>query len=123
MNEKRRVERLKKDNEVSITIISEVKKSPKEKIIYHISKDISVYGARININSFLPIDTILKRDVTLKYSHQTITVLGKVKWIKSLFGINSYEAGVEFVNTSNDTIRQLANYISRKPMSQELDSV
>jgi hypothetical protein len=73
-----------------------------------------VYGARINVNSFLPVDTLLKIDVILKHSHQTITVLGKVKWIKSLFGINSYEAGVEFVNTSSDTIQQLANYISRE---------
>jgi hypothetical protein len=114
MDERRRVERLKEDNEIIITIISGVKKDIKEKIIYHISKDISVYGARIQTNSFFPVDTFLKIDVTLKKPHQTITVLGKVKWIKSLFGINSYEAGVEFVNTHSDTIQQLTNYISWK---------
>ena len=114
MDERRRVERLKEDNDITITIISGIKKDPKEKIIYHISNDISVYGARIQTNSFFPVDTLLKIDVTLKNPHQTITALGKIKWIKSLFGINSYEAGVEFVNTSSDTIRQLANYISWK---------
>ena len=114
MDERRRVERLKEDNDITITIISGIKKDPKEKIIYHISNDISVNGARIQTNSFFPVDTLLKIDVTLKNPHQTITALGKIKWIKSLFGINSYEAGVEFVNTSSDTIRQLANYISWK---------
>ena len=114
MDERRRVERLKEDNDVTITIISGIKKDPKEKIIYHISNDISVYGARIQTNSFFPVDTLLKIDVTLKNPYQTITALGKIKWIKSLFGINSYEAGVEFVNTSSDTIQQLANYISPK---------
>jgi PilZ domain. len=114
MDEKRRAGRLKKDNEITITIISGVKKSPKEKIIYHISKDISVYGARINVNSFLPVDTLLKIDITLKNPHQMITAFGKVKWIKSLFADESYEAGLEFVHTSSDTIQQLADYISEK---------
>jgi hypothetical protein len=114
MDEKRRIERLNADKEITITIISGVKKDPKEKLIYHISKDISVYGTKIQTNNFFPIDTLLKIDVTLKNPHQTITAFGKVKWIKSLFGINSYEAGVEFVNTSGDTIQQLANYLLKK---------
>ena len=59
MDERRRVERLKEDNDITISIISGIKKDPKEKIIYHISNDISVNGARIQTNSFSPVDTLL----------------------------------------------------------------
>jgi hypothetical protein len=114
MDEKRRAKRLEEEDELTITIISEGKKLSKVKIIYHLSKDISMSGARIQANMFLPIDSLLKIDITLKNPHQMITAFGKVKWIKSLFADESYEAGLEFINTSSDTIQQLADYISKK---------
>jgi hypothetical protein len=45
---------------------------------------------------------------------QMITVIGKVKWIKIIYEDEAYEAGVEFVNTSNDAIKKLQDYISWK---------
>ena len=107
--------RLKEDvDEITVTLSPGEKKSAKEKIVYHISKDISVNGARIQVNSFFPVGTLIKIDVTLKNLHKTITALGKVKWIKSLFGHDSYELGLEFVYTSSDMIEQLVDYISSK---------
>jgi PilZ domain. len=114
MDEKRRAKRLAEKDELTITTISEGKKPSKVKIIYHLSKDISMSGARIQANMFLPIGSLLKIDITLKNPHQMITAFGKVKWIRSLFADESYEAGLEFVHTSSDTIQQLADYISEK---------
>jgi len=123
MYERRRAPRLAEKNEITITTLSRGEKSPEEKIIYNHSMDISVLGTRIKSNSFLPIDTLLKIDLTLKNPNQMmITAVGKVKWIKSLFADESYEAGIEFVHTPSNVTQQLANYISFKLNSKDLNS-
>ena len=74
----------------------------------------SVSGARINAHILLPVDTLIKIDITLKTVHQMITVMGKVKWIKIICNDESYEEGVEFVNTADEAIKKLKDYISWK---------
>jgi hypothetical protein len=113
MPERRRAPRLDEENEVTITVVSGCK-NPKEKIIYNRSKDVSVTGARVQANIFLPVDTLLMIEMTLKTVRQVVTVLGKVKWIKIVYGDESYEAGVEFVNTPAEAIKKLGDYVSWK---------
>ena len=48
-----------------------------------------------------------------------ITVMGKVKWIKIIYEDESYEAGLEFVNTPGEAIKKIENYISWKQKSNE----
>ena len=119
MYEKRRAPRLKQENEVTITVLSGRHNHPKEKVIHNLSKDISASGARIQAHLFLPIDTLLKIDITLKTVQQMITVMGKVKWIKIIYEDESYEAGVEFVNTTSEAIKKIEDYISWKQKSNE----
>jgi hypothetical protein len=114
MDEKRRERRLKDENEITIHIVPGGKKPLKEKFFYNYSKDISMSGARIQSHSFLPVDTHLMIEMKLKTLHQMITVLGKVKWIKNIFGEEFYEEGVEFVNTPDEAIKKLGDYISWK---------
>jgi len=114
MDERRRAQRLEEENEITITIVSGGEKPPKEKIIYNYSKDISVSGARIQAHIFLPVDSLLRIEMTLKTLRQMITVLGKVKWIKVVFEDESYEAGVELFNTPSEAINKLTEYISWK---------
>ena len=121
MDEKRRAQRLEEENEITITIVSGGKNPPKEKIIYNYSKDISVSGAKIQANIFLRIDSLLMIEMTLKTLRQMITVIGKVKWIKVVIEDESYEAGVEFVNTPGEAIHKLKNYISWKQKFKSLN--
>jgi PilZ domain. len=115
MDEKRMAIRLKDDNEITVTVVPSEKNDPKEKFFYSYSKDISVSGAKIQTHIFLPVDTPLMIDMTLRTLRQMITVIGKVKWTKVVFEDESYEAGVEFFNTPpNDGIKKLADYISWK---------
>jgi hypothetical protein len=114
MNEKRRANRLAEESEVTITVVAGGKKYPKEKVIYNSSKDISVSGAKIQSNIFLPIDTLLKIDFKLKNLQQMITAMGKVKWIKIICEDECYDAGVEFVNTPSEAIQKISDYISWK---------
>ena len=113
MDERRRAPRLKGANEIIITVISNRKNLPKEKIPYNYSKDISVSGAKIQTNILLPVDTLLKIDFKLKTLEQQITALGKVKWLKVLIEDKSYEAGVEFVDTPGEAIKKIEFYISQ----------
>jgi PilZ domain. len=112
--ERRRASRLQEDNDVTITIISEEIHLPKERTFYNLSKDISVSGIRIQTSIYLPINTHLEIKITLKDPPQIITAFAKVVWIQGLSEFNFYEAGLEFVNTSNEMIQQLEHYISSK---------
>jgi hypothetical protein len=125
MEERRKEERLKEENEVTINISSEDtlipveewsnlqepnkkdENSSKEKIPYNSSKNISMSGAKIQGNILLPVDTIIKIDITLNNLQQKITTIGKVKWNKVIIEDKSFEAGVEFVNTPDEAIQKL----------------
>ena len=123
MYEKRKAPRLKQENEVTITVLSGRHNLPKEKVIHNLSKDISASGARIQAHLFLPIDTLLKIDITLKTVQQMITVMGKVKWIKIIYDDESYGEGLEFVNTPDEAIKKLKDYISWKLKNTNLNPV
>jgi hypothetical protein len=114
MEEKRRAPRLKEDNEITITVVSSGEGNAQDKVIRNRSRDISVSGARIQANLFLPVDTLLMIEMTLSTVRQMVTVIGKVKWIKIIYEDEAYGVGVEFVNTPNDAIRKLKDYISWK---------
>jgi c-di-GMP-binding flagellar brake protein YcgR len=118
MEEKRIAPRLEEENEVTISVISSRKNSPKEKIIYNETTDISASGAKIRTNILLPIDTLLNIDLTLKNLQQKINAIGKVKWIKIIIDDESYEAGVEFVNAPIYAIQRLEDYIFWKQKKQ-----
>jgi c-di-GMP-binding flagellar brake protein YcgR len=114
MDERRKAPRLQEENEVTITVVSGEGNLPEDTVINNRSKDISVSGARIQAHLYLPVDTLLMMEVKLSTVRQMITVIGKVKWIKIIYEDESYEAGVEFVNTPSEAIKKLQDYISWK---------
>jgi PilZ domain. len=121
MEERRRTPRMKEENEVTITAVSEENNLPKEKIIDYYLKDISVYGAKIQTNILLPVDTLLELDLTSKGVRQQINILGKVKWVKVVIEDESYEMGVEFYPSK--AIEKLENYISWKLKSNKSEFI
>jgi hypothetical protein len=123
MEERRKAPRLQEENEVTITVVSAGDDIPQETVIHNRSKDISVSGARIQAHLYLPVDTLVMLEMTLSTVRQMITVIGKVKWIKIIYEDEAYEAGVEFVNTPNDAIRKLHDYISWKMEYKKFNKV
>ena len=122
-DELRKAERLNEEHEITITIVSEDENLTKEKILYKFSKDISESGIKIQGNIPLPVDTLLKIDLTLESLHQKITALGKVKWIEFNIEDGSYDAGVEFVDTPGDAIQKIEDYILWKQKYTSLNPV
>jgi hypothetical protein len=123
IEEKRNAQWLKEEHEVTITIVTDEKNLPKGKNILEHSMDISASGAKIQGNIFLPVDTLVNIDLTLENLHQKITALGKVKWIKIITEGDSYEAGVEFVDTPREAMKKIEDYISLKQQYKSLNPV
>ena len=86
---------------MTISFPSEGQNLPGEKIIYTVSRDISATGARIQAHRFLPVNTPLKIKVEVKNPPRMVTTLAKVKWIRSVFADEIYEAGLEFSTPLN----------------------
>jgi hypothetical protein len=110
-DERRMAVRLKDGNEINVTILPEQKPV---NCFFSSSEDISVSGARICADIFLPVDTFLMIKMKLKSMHQMITCLGQVMWSKNIPDDETYEAGVEFLAPPRDVIKEIANYVSEK---------
>ena len=74
----------------------------------------SVSGTKIQGSTPLPVGTALKIDLILNNLRKKITSFGKVKWIKVNIKDKSYDADVEFVDTPDEALQKLEDYISWK---------
>jgi hypothetical protein len=109
---KKRIEkRLNQQNEVTITVVSDVSQSPAKRVSYNLTKDISASGVKLVSNCFLPKGALLKINLTLNNPPQMIRVLGKVQWSKSILADELFEVGIVFVDTPAENIRVLNEHI------------
>lgn len=110
MSEKRRGKRIIEQALFTITLISKDRLEPHKKIIHHTTKDISLTGAKIQTNTFLPVGSFLKIDLSLKDPARLISAFAKVRWVKSLYADELFEMGIEFVDTSLEIIKALKEH-------------
>jgi len=119
MDERRKAERLEEeDNEVTIVVDSAENNHSEAKLrdiyINNYIKDISKLGVGIKTNIHLPVDALIELEFTTKGLREQIKTLGKVKWIKVIIQDKSYEAGIEFCGSPDETVKKLEDYISWK---------
>ena len=113
MLEKRKATRIKEEYKITTTEISKDKLPSDEKIIYGLTKDISLSGLRIQSNTFFPINTLLKIELLLKNPSRLISAIGKVRWCTSCYDDELFEIGIEFVDISPDNITVLRVLIEK----------
>lgn len=124
MEERRKAPRIQEENEVTITVISDINNFPKEKIINNFTKDLSAGGAKLQTNILFPVDSLIELEFTSKGLRQQISAIGKVKWVKVIIEDESYEAGVEFTSSDpTDAIRKLEDYITWKLKSNKSEFI
>lgn len=109
--EKRKAKRIKKEGKVKISLIPNEKHKPGKAISYHLSKDISFLGVKILSNTFLPIDSLLKLEVSLTKPPRFISGMGRVRWVKSRYADELFEMGIEFINTPKNQIKALKKHL------------
>jgi len=109
--EKRKEQRLKHESKITFEIISKEKRSHDKKIFLAVTEDISVDGVKILTDTRLPINTLLRINLSLAKPQKLISATGKVKWIKSLYNRKLYDMGLEFVNTPSAVVMDLIEYM------------
>jgi hypothetical protein len=114
MENKRRGRRVKEENRLICEIISDNKALDCKKVFYTLTKDISLGGVNIRTDTFLPVDTVVKMELSLPKIRKIVSVRGKVKWARSLYDDEVFEIGLEFVDTPPHIITSLIGHLYSK---------
>ncbi len=114
MSEKRRERRVREQALFTITLISKDIAETPPKIIHHTTEDISLTGAKIHTNAFLPVGSFLKIDLSLTGPPRMISAYAKVRWAKSVYADELFELGIEFVDTSINIIKALKEHFDKR---------
>lgn len=96
--DRRRDLRIEEENQISFSVSSEEESHPRRKIAHCLTGNISRNGALIYTDTFLPVGTLLTLELSLGKPYNVITMVGEVRWIKSLPGDEEFEAGLEFID-------------------------
>jgi uncharacterized protein (TIGR02266 family) len=111
MSEKRKEKRIKEEIKVAIKLLPEDKYQHNKNVVYALTKDISSGGVKIVTDQMLPIDTILKIELTLAKIRKLIEATAKVRWVNRLYDDDVFEMGLEFIDTPAESVMFLLEYI------------
>ena len=96
--DRRRDLRIEEENQISFSVSPEEESPTKRKITHSLTRNISRNGAMIFTDIFLPVGSLLTLDLTLGKPYEMITMIGEVRWIRSLSGEEEFEVGLEFID-------------------------
>ncbi len=111
MLNQRKEKRFSEENDVVIRYALKGKKSSDYMGISALTRDISLSGARLIAKQSFPIDTILRIQINLSKSNQTLKVDGKIKWVKEKEEKDTYEIGIEFLHEISKTVLSLIRHL------------
>ncbi len=109
--DKREAKRITEETKITITLLSKDLVFPGQTFSYNLTKDISLKGVKIRANTFLPINALLKIELSLTKPARLFSVLGKVRWVKTLYAGESFEMGIAFMDPSSEDIKILKRHI------------
>ena len=69
--------------------------------------DLSLGGARIHSVERFELGTVLRLNIELVRSRETVSLEGRVKWVKRDEAENDFELGIEFDHDTSQTIMSL----------------
>jgi c-di-GMP-binding flagellar brake protein YcgR len=96
--DRRRDLRIEEENQITFSVSPEEESPPYRKISHCLTRNISRNGAMIYTDTFLPVESLLTLELSLGQPYDVITMVGKVRWIRSLPGEEVFEAGLEFID-------------------------
>jgi c-di-GMP-binding flagellar brake protein YcgR len=76
--------------------------------------DISRQGIGVLSSQQIQVNQKIALEVVLKPDTDTITVLGVVKWVRKLEGMEQYRAGLEFLEIISGSSTRLDEYFASK---------
>jgi PilZ domain-containing protein len=114
VNEKRREQRRREENKVSLELFAEEKNSRKNVSVNALTHDISLSGARLLCDATFPVGTPMKIQITLSRTHKLVNLEGKVRWVKDVQDGELFEMGVEFIHTLPNKVMVLLQHLFGK---------
>ncbi|MEW6075088.1 MAG: PilZ domain-containing protein [Candidatus Omnitrophota bacterium] len=96
--EKRKFSRVSEYDEISYSIIPHPKSKNK------LTLDLSAGGIRFIADEFIPLNSLLRLEIRLLHCSKVINAIAKVVRVKSLFGDERFEIGVEFVDIKKEDL-------------------
>jgi uncharacterized protein (TIGR02266 family) len=111
MSEKRKEKRVEEEIKVAIKLLPQDKFQHDKDVVYALTKDISSGGVKIVTDKMLPIDTVLKIELTLAKIRKLVEATAKVRWVNRLYDDDVFEMGLEFVDTPAESVMLLLEYI------------
>jgi c-di-GMP-binding flagellar brake protein YcgR len=109
--EKRREKRFLEKNEVLIKSAINGKETTGSVGANAYTFDLSLAGARIRSEQFFDIGTIIRININLERTGQSIKVDGEVKWFRKNEEDEIYELGVEFLHSISQTLLSLIRHL------------
>jgi hypothetical protein len=113
MIERRKERRKKEVNRISIEYLPEGQAYRSKKVNFGLTEDLSLCGLKVLTDKFFPVNKVMKISLSLGRNYETIYMIGKVKWNKSLDD-EAYELGLEVVDTFANSVRILTGHLYGK---------
>ena len=111
MDEKRKEKRIEEEIKVAIKLLPEDKYQHDKNVVYALTKDISSGGVKIVTDKLLPVDTVMKMELTLAKIRKLVEATAIVRWVNRLYDDDVFEMGLEFVDTPAESVMLLLEYI------------
>ena len=101
----------------------EVYRIPQNELL--LAQDISITGLRLSCQEYISLDKLLKLFINLADNSQPILAVGKVVWIKEIFGRRGlpYDIGLEFVDISQKNRERIKKWIDSSEKIDQLISM
>jgi len=108
--EKRREVRIQAENKILLDLPPDAKRTNGEELYCALTRDISPGGCRILINQIIPIDTVMKIELSLPTVRKVVKTKGKVRWVRNVEDGELFEMGLEFIDLPPDGLMALLEY-------------
>lgn len=105
MDEKRREDR------VNISFPVECNIMPKRNYFYTVSKDLSLGGAKIFSDDFIPQGNLIKLNINL--IDEVVGLKAKIAWCSKESMLKRYSAGVEFIEIDKGNKKILSDFLNK----------
>jgi hypothetical protein len=109
--ERRHVQRIEQETKVAFSVMSGGEFAHHRKVAYSLTKNISLSGIMIESNVFIPVGSMLTIELSLERNPEVISVIGQVRWIKTLFEDECFAVGLEFVDLPTTGLNALLSHL------------
>jgi c-di-GMP-binding flagellar brake protein YcgR len=111
MKDRRRDVRLIEENKVVVSRLTGEVRPDAPTVFYSLTRDISMGGLRIMTGAPLEAGDRVRIDLTLGRSRRRIQTVAEVRWARSLYADEVFEAGLQFVELEPDAEFALMDHI------------